>query len=127
MTGPATPTPSTPPTPPADPAEPPDLPRTGGIEKKLRLDGKKRMIAALTCPAGASACTGTVEVTLSKRRKLARGAYSVAPPGGDVPLKLNRKARKALKNAFAKKDRVKATALLNGADGKVTQKVKLLR
>jgi M6 family metalloprotease-like protein len=129
MTGPATPTDPGPadPTDPTGPTGPAAGARTGGIEKKLRLDGKKRVIAALTCPAGASACTGTVRLSLSNGKQLASGGYSVAPPGGDVPLKLGRKARKALKKAFGKKDKTKATALLDGADGKVTQKVKLLR
>jgi hypothetical protein len=93
----------------------------------LHLDGKKRVIAALTCPANASACTGTVTLSLGNGKKLASGAYSVAPPGGDVALKLKRKARKALKKAFGKKDKTKASAVLDGADGAVTQKVKLLR
>ena len=51
----------------------------------------------------------------------------MAPPGGDVPLKLGRKARKALNEAFGEKDKAKATATLDGIGGKVTQKVKLLR
>jgi M6 family metalloprotease-like protein len=129
MTGPVStpdPGPGPGPGPAPDPIPTPSA-KTGGIEAKLRLDGKKRVIAALSCPAGATACTGTVTLSLTNGKKLANGAYSVAPPGGDVPLKLNRKARKALNKAFGKKDKAKATALLDGADGRVTQKVKLVR
>lgn len=132
MTGPPNPSPTDPtsptsPTDPRTPTNPTDSKQTGGIERKLRMDGKKRVVAALTCPAGASSCAGTLTLELRDGPKLATGAYSVAPPGGDVPLKLKRKARKALAKEFGKKDKAKATAVLEGAAGKVTQKVKLLR
>jgi M6 family metalloprotease-like protein len=126
-TGPTGPTAPTGPTGPTGPAGPSATAQTGGIDRKLHLDGKKRVVVSLTCPAEASACTGKVTLTLPEGTKLATGDYSVAPPGGDVPLNLGRKARKALNSAFGKKSKAKATATLDGASGAVTQKVKLLR
>lgn len=130
MTGlaaPIEPTDPTGPTDPTDPSGPGGSTQTGGIERKLRLDGRKRVVATLTCPATATSCNGTLTLALRDGPKLASGAYAVAPPGADVPLKLGRKARKALRKAFGKRDKTKATATLFGAAGTVTAKVKLRR
>lgn len=126
-TGPAGPTGPTGPTAPTGPAGPTATAQTGGVQRKLHLDGKKRVIASLTCPTVATSCTGTLTLALSDNTSLTSGDYSVAPPGDDLTLNLARKARKALSKAFGRKDKAKATAVLDGADGKVTQKVKLLR
>jgi M6 family metalloprotease-like protein len=134
MTGPANTTPG--PGPGPDPGPDPDPDpnptpspalKTGDIERKLHLDGKKRVVASLTCPPEASSCTGTLTLALPGGKKLATREYAVSSPGGDVALSLDRKARKALSEAFGKKHRTKATATLDGAGGEVTQKVKLLR
>ena len=125
MTGPATPV-----TPDPDPDPTPDpvpTSRTGGIERKLRMDGRKRVDATLTCPAAASACTGTLKLKLAGFGKLADADYSVAPPGGDVPLSLDREARKALSKKFARRSAVKLKATLTGDDGVVKVRVKLIR
>jgi M6 family metalloprotease-like protein len=128
MTAPATPDPPpTGPTGPTGPTDPVGSAQTGSVERKLRLDGKKRVVAELTCPSGATSCSGKLTLALRDETKLASVNYAVAPPGGDVPLNLKRKARKALAEAFGKKEKAKATATLDGATGKVTQKVKVLR
>jgi M6 family metalloprotease-like protein len=118
-----TPDPTPNPTPNPDPTP---TPQTGGIEAKLELNGKRKAVASLTCPAAASACTG--KLTLKGRGglgALGESKYSVAPPGGELTVKIAKSARKTLKNLIRKKGKAKATATLDGPTGTVRQKVKL--
>lgn len=124
MTGPSTPTPGPGPGPGPGPTH---EAQTGDIASKLRMDGRKRIDAALTCPVAASSCTGTLTLKLAGFGELAGADYSVAPPGGDVALNVGRKERRALGKKFGKRGTAKAKATLAGASGTVTAKVKLVR
>ena len=101
--------------------------KTGGIEPKLRLDGKKRVTAALTCPTGASACTGTVTLALPDGKKLATRRLLSGSARRRRPAQPRSQGAQGAEEGVRQEGQDQGNRGPRRGRRQVTQKVKLLR
>jgi M6 family metalloprotease-like protein len=107
----------------------PDDTQLGKLKRKVKLRGRKRAVAALSCPASGGDCEGKLTLKLSGGEgTLAKDTYSV--PDGEqenLKLKIRSKAKKPLGKALrGKGGDPKGKAILESPDGKEKQSVKLV-